>query len=219
MSLNLEITNRAKEFFPNLEIKYKDESLFMKILSKLMFYNNKFMTDYTTTIGSTVYYPSKEYLKISPISSAVVLLHELVHMYDSNKSNKFIFGFLYLFPQILALLFFPMLFISWKIAIFFLLFLLPIPAYFRMKYEKRAYLTSLYVIHVLSIKKNFAVMLEKQKDNYLQYFKNSDYYFMWIFGLKNEFEDSLNKINNGEKPFEDPEIFNILDKIIEDSIK
>ena len=40
-----------------VSIKYKDNSWFMKVLSKILFFNKKFMTRFTTTIGKTVYFP------------------------------------------------------------------------------------------------------------------------------------------------------------------
>src|SRR4030043_385107 len=105
------LVQSAQTHFPNLKIKYKDESLLMKILGKLMFFNKGFMTSYTTTIGSTIYFPNSNFVKARPISSSVILLHELVHLYDNSKFTAPLFSFLYLFPQILVLLFFPLLFI------------------------------------------------------------------------------------------------------------
>lgn len=208
-----------KKDFPEINIKFKNKSLFMKIVDKILFFNKDFMSSFTTTIGSNIYFPSEEYVKNSPITAIVILLHEIVHIYDSNKTNKFLFGFLYLFPQILALLAIPLFFVSWKIAIFFLLFLLPFPAYFRMKAEKRAYASSLYVIHQLSLKKNFKIELNKQKENYISYFKKNDYYFMWLFSsIDTNFDEYLIKIENGQKPFED-DFFVLLDKYIDIAAK
>jgi hypothetical protein len=176
------------------------------------------MKSFTTTIGTTIYYPSEEFVKNSPITSLITLLHELVHIIDYNK-NKLLFTLLYLFPQVLAIFALPLFFISWKFSAFFLLFLLPLPAYFRMKYERKAYAVSLYVIKQLSLKKNFKVELEKQKDNYISYFKKSDYYYMWIFKtIDSDFNEYLLKIENNERPFDD-EIFNLIDKYIDFALK
>lgn len=213
MFINDIILQINKEF-PSLKIKFKDQSLFMKILGFLLFFNKDFMTSFTTTVGTTIYYPSEDYMKNKPITSFVILLHELIHVIDFNK-NKLLFIFLYLFPQILALLALPALFVSWKIAILFLLFLLPLPSYFRMKYERKAYAVSLYVIHKLSLKKNFKAELSVQKDNYISYFKNNDYYYMWIFNsIDSNFNDYLSNIERGDRPFEDPS-FDIIDKYID----
>ena len=211
------IINEIKKDY-KLDVKYKDTSFLMKLLSLILFFNKDFMKSFTTTIGTTIYYPSEEFVKNSPITSLITLLHELVHIIDYNK-NKLLFTLLYLFPQILAIFALPLFFISWKFSAFFLLFLLPLPAYFRMKYERKAYAVSLYVIKQLSLKKNFKVELEKQKDNYISYFKKSDYYYMWIFKtIDSDFNEYLLKIENNERPFDD-EIFNLIDKYIDFALK
>jgi hypothetical protein len=211
------IINEIKKDY-KLDVKYKDTSFLMKLLSLILFFNKDFMKSFTTTIGTTIYYPSEEFVKNSPITSLITLLHELVHIIDYNK-NKLLFTLLYLFPQILAIFALPLFFISWKFSAFFLLFLLPLPAYFRMKYERKAYAVSLYVIKQLSLKKNFKVELEKQKDNYISYFKKSDYYYMWIFKtIDSDFNEYLLKIENNERPFKD-EIFDLIDKYIDFALK
>lgn len=213
------LVQAAQEQFPDLQIKYKDESTLMKILGKLMFFNPKFMTSFTTTIGSTVYYPSRSFVKIRPISSAIVLLHELIHIYDSKRLTQPLFTFLYTFPQILVLLAIPLLLVSWKLSLLCLLFLAPIPAIFRMYFEKRAYLTSLYVLNALGNKMSFNPGLDKQKEGFVEQFKDSDYYFMWPFKtVDKDFDTALVKIQNGEKPFEDP-AFITLDKLIDTVVK
>lgn len=209
------VVNEAIIHFPNLQIKYKNESLFMKILGKLMFFNKSFMTDYVTTIGNTVYFPSKLFVTIRPVSSSMILMHELAHVYDSKKFTSPLFSFLYLFPQILVLLALPLFFINWQIALLFLLFLLPIPAYFRTYFEKRGYLISLYVENKLSKKLKFSINLDNAKNDSIKHFKNSDYYFMWPFkSIDTQFNEAAIKINNDQRPFEDP-IFDILDKLID----
>ena len=206
----------SKKHFPDLKIKYKNQSWFMKLIGFLFFFNKSFMTKYTTTIGSTVYFTDESNVKNRPVSSAITLLHELVHINDAHKVSKPLFGFLYLTPQILSLLLLPLLFVlNWYIILpLMLLFLLPIPSFFRMYYEKKAYITSLYVINTLSIKLNFKPLLASQEKQFLIQFKNASYYFMWPFSnLEKDFADAIEKIKKGERPFEDP-IFNILDKLI-----
>ena len=206
----------AKNNSLNVNIKYKNESLFMKILSFLLFFNKKFMTEYTTTINSTIYFPSKDFVNKNYITSATIFLHELVHVLDARSYNFIIFSFLYLSPQILAILFLPLLFLNVWISLVFLLFLLPIPSFFRMKFEKRAYLVSLYALHQLIINKKVRDNLESSKDFYLHQFKSSNYYFMWPFkSLDATFEKSLNDIKANKRPYEDS-IFDIIDKIIKE---
>ena len=202
------------KYFPKLQIKYKSESTLMKIIGKLLFFNKSFLTSYTTTIGSTIYFPNPNFVKARPISSTIILLHELVHLYDSKRFGNILFSFLYLTPQILALLSLPLFFISWKIALCFLLFAAPLPSYFRMYFEKRAYLVSLYVIYKLSSKLQFNSALETHKRYFLKQFKSPYYYFMWTFSnLDKDFNEALLKINKKERPFQDP-VFDILDDFI-----
>ena len=204
----------AKVYFPNLKVKYKDESWFMKLLGYILFFNKSFMTDYTTTIGSTIYFPSRAKVEARQLSSIIVLLHELVHIYDSQKLTKLLFGFLYLSPQILAPLSLLLWLINWKIAMIGFVLLLPIPAYFRMYFEKRAYTASLYVLKALGKKYNFPPMLSTNRDCFIKQFKNSAYYYMWVFkDIDSYFNNVTNKILNNERPYDD-EIFDILDNLI-----
>ena len=210
-----ELVVAAQKHFPDLKIKYKDQSWFMKFLGFLLFFNKGFMTNYTTTIGSTVYFPSESFVKVRPVSASVVLLHELVHIKDGHKYSKPLFGFLYLTPQILSLLCLPLFLVSWKIALpLVLLFAAPIPSPFRMYFEKRAYLTSLYAINALGTKLNFKPMLASQEQTFVGQFKDGSYYFMWPFtNLQKDFDDAVSKVKAGQRPFEDP-VFDILDDLI-----
>jgi hypothetical protein len=210
-----DLVTAAQKYFPDLDIKYKDQSWLMKFLGKLLFFNKSFMTSYTTTIGSDVYFPSASFVKVRPVSAAIVLLHELIHVHDAHKYSKLVFYFLYLFPQILSILCLPLFLLSWKIALpLVILFALPIPAYFRMQFEKRAYLTSLYAIYGLANRLSFKPLLASQEQAFVKQFKDASYYFMWPFsGLQQEFDDAVNKIKAGQRPYEDP-VFDILDDLI-----
>lgn len=210
-----ELVTVAKKNFPDLQIKYKDQSWFMKLIGALLFFNKSFMTSYTTTIGSTIYFPNEAFVKSRPVSATIVLLHELVHVYDAKKHTWILFSLLYLTPQIFVLLCLPLFLISWKIALpLVILFFLPIPSYFRMYFEKRAYLTSLYAINELANRLNFKPILSSQEDFFLKQFKDSSYYFMWPFNnLQKDFDEGVTKIKEGKRPFEDP-VFDILDKLI-----
>jgi hypothetical protein len=186
----------------------------MQLIGKILFFNKRFMTSYITTIGSTVYFPSESDVNDNQTSSSITLLHELVHVHDAKQLSKPVFSILYLFPQILALLFLPLLLVSWKVALPFLLFAAPIPAFFRMRFEKRAYLVSLYVTNALSKKFHFNPALDNQKVNWENQFKGSAYYFMWPFsGLSKDFDQAVEKIKAGQRPYEDP-VFDILDDLV-----
>jgi len=210
-----DIVQAAQKYFPDLQIKYKDQSSFMKLLGTIMFFNTLFMTSYATTFGSSIYFPNANYIRLRPYSSAVVLLHELVHVYDSKKINKFLFSFLYMSPITFVLLCIPLFLISWKIALpLMLLCLSPVPSYFRMYFEKRAYLSSLYVIKAMGTRLNFDPALPKQSNYFLSQFKGPYYYFMWPFSnLDQEFSQAIDKVNAGQRPYEDP-VFDMLDDLV-----
>lgn len=211
-----QICVKAKQAFPKLQIKFKNESLFMKILGIMLFFNPNFTTKYITTIGSTVYFPDKEYIDKYNVTSCILLMHELVHIYDSNKRNDFIYSLLYLIPQIFVICFIPLLFIfSWKIALLSLIFLLPLPAYFRMLDERKAYTFQIYVQFKLNKQYGYNINLESSKQFCTSQFKNFGYYCMWPFNSINKyFDDALNEIVLNNRPFYEQELYDIIDKII-----
>jgi hypothetical protein len=205
----------VQQKFP-IKIQYKDQSWFMKLLGSLLFFNPQFMTSFTTTIGNTTYYPSENYVKIHPITAFTILLHESIHVYDSKKITNLLFTLGYLFPQILVLLFIPLFLLGYFVpALCTLLFLAPIPAYFRMLFEKRAYMVSLYSLNKVNLKYNLGIDLNTHIGTVFDNFKGSTYYFMWPFkSLEKEFNDAVQKIKNNERPFNDP-VFDLLDEILE----
>lgn len=210
-----DLVTAAQKYFPDLQVQYKDQSTFMKILGMILFFNKSFMTDYTTTIGSTVYFPTASFPQNNSTSASIVLMHELVHISDEKKWGRLIFSFLYLTPQILVLLCLPLLFINWYIALpLLLLFASPLPSWFRMYFEKRAYMASLYVLNALSKKQGFPALLASQEGIWLEQFQGSGYYYMWPFSnLKTEFDAAVAKIQAGQRPYEDP-IFDTLDILV-----
>lgn len=167
--------NISKEYFPNLKIKYKNESSFMKLLSYILFFNKKFMSKYVTTIGSTIYYPSKEYIEENEKRAVVILCHELMHLYQptynlskpASKLDSIVTSFKYLTPQIFAVFGFlgflnPYLFLLF-------LFLLPLPSYYRYIMELEAYSITIYVNYKLNLYTNLDSIAEK--------LSKQDYYF------------------------------------------
>ena len=207
-----------KNKFPNFSIVEKQDSLLMRFIGALLFFNPRFMTVFTTTLGSTIYVPSVAHFETRPISTSITLLHEVIHVNDAQKYNKFIFGFLYLTPQILSLFFLPLLLVSWKF-VFGLLFLTPIPSYFRMKFEKRAYLAQLYVTYKFNKLGLTNLSLEDQKEMILPQFNESNYYWMWVFkSLEKEFDDAIIKIMDDQRPYDD-EVFDLIDDLINEIVK
>ena len=136
-----------------ISIKYKDKSLLMKFLNIFVWlFNKKFMTTYTTAVGNTIYFPSKEFVDEHESRAINILAHELVHIDDRKRINKKYFPgafFLaYFFPQILAvfslLSFLAFININWLFCLLFLLFLAPIPAPGRCWIEARGYAMTMY---------------------------------------------------------------------------
>jgi hypothetical protein len=150
-----------------LQIKYKDESWEMRVLNSIVkWFNPRFMEDYTTVIGNTVYFTSREYVQAHPHDALQVLVHEAVHLLDTKRYSFPVFAFAYLFPQVLAL----GACLSPLSAYFllFLLFLLPFPAPFRAYFEARAYATDL-------------LLRRRSIENTLRFFTSWDYYKMYPF--------------------------------------
>jgi hypothetical protein len=205
----------AQKYFPSLQVKYKNQSTFMKFLGTILFFNKGFMTDYVTTIGSTIYIPDETYMKLHSVSGSVVFMHELVHIYDSGRISHPLFTFLYLLPQIMAIFLLPLLFfVKWWIVLpMILLCLAPIPAYFRMVFEKRAYISSIYTLNALGKRLNFNPQLTNQTSFFVAQFKDSYYYFMWPFDVAPEFTNAITLVQSGQRPYQDP-IFDILDDLV-----
>ena len=190
---------KQKEY--NLKILFKDESKFMKLIGFILFFNKQFMTKYITTIGTNVYYPSRDRLNADPIGSMLVLAHEYQHIRDSKNTK--LYSLLYLLPQILALLVIPMFFIIGWWALLFLLFLAPLPAYFRKNIELRGYQISLFATNEILMEREW---LEIQRKNHLarmadhinrSAFKGPAYYFMWPFGVQKTLDETVDKVISG----------------------
>jgi len=200
----------------NFDIKYKDESKFMKLLGMILFFNKNFSKSYLTTINNTIYLPNKQWLESKPISSISTILHELVHVSDKNKYGFLLFTFAYLFPQILLILSIPLIIISWKFIIISLFLISPIPALGRAYLEYRAYCMTIYVLYVLTKQYGLNVDFSTLKSNIVNQFTSSSYYFMFPF--KNIINSKLNNVIENclknKHPFED-KIFIMADKILE----
>ena len=206
---------KVTQLFPDVKIDYKNNSTLMKILGKIMFIAPTFMSSYTTTVGSAIYFPSEEFVNARPESSLVILLHELVHVTDAHKLTKPLFGFLYLSPQILIFAAALLFLISWKVALpLLLLFGAPVPSYFRMLFERRAYMASLYSMKKLNDKYGNNIDLDAEMKFFLTQFKGPAYYFMYPFSnLDTQFANALQKIKNNQRPYED-KVFDVLDEIL-----
>ncbi|MCI4669141.1 MAG: hypothetical protein MRZ79_13480 [Bacteroidia bacterium] len=129
------------------KIKFKDESWEMHLLNVLVFwFNPGFLTQYTTVIGKTIYFPDKNYIRYNETSAMKTLVHEMVHILDARNQGVGFFALGYLFPQILTLGVFAFPFLGWW-SLLFLIFALPIPAPFRAESEARAYALDVLLAH------------------------------------------------------------------------
>lgn len=212
---NPAITNKLTSHFPEVKLLTKDKSFLMKLLGLILFFNPTFMTKYITTIGYNIYFPSEEWVKTRQISAFVTLLHELTHVSDAKKLTRPLFSFLYLTPLALVLPALLLFLLSWKVALVAaIICLAPIPSYFRMLFEKRAYFVSMYVEYNLNAHKGFNIDLVASKDSKVSQFTGSAYYFMWPFSnIKTEFNEALAKIQLGQRPYESP-MFDIIDDFL-----
>lgn len=158
MSFN-DLTQAAQQHFPKLQVKYKDQSLFMKILSILMFFQKGFMTQCSSSFCNTIYIPTIHSVRAHPVSAAVVFLHELVHLRSS---------------------------------------------------ERKAYLSSLYVIWKLSHQLKFKPNLELESKKFIIQLTKP-----WTSAslLEKEFDIAIHKIKMGQRPYQDS-IFDVLDDLI-----
>jgi hypothetical protein len=167
------------------QIRFKDESLFMKTLGVLVWaFNRTFMTQYTSTIRKTVYFPSRKWLEENYRLAWKVLAHEYVHIFDKRRLRGR-YGISYLAPQIGAFFGFGLCLILWLDAQYwvpFILLLAPIPAYWRMKLELRGYTMSMAINGWRhgSVRDYQIAFIAEQ-------FTSSAYYFMWPF------EDAITK--------------------------
>ena len=191
----------------DFEILYKDESKFMKFLSKILFFNKTFMTMYVTTIGNKVYFPSRQWMIKHEHEAMSVLAHEIVHIEQSKKFKMAPFAFLYVFPQSLALLsvlavlgFFNPAFL-W--CLLFLVCAAPFPAPFRKKFEYEGYVMTLFMYDVQLKNRGFDEAQRMKRLRKLagfiksKIFRTSAYYFMWPLKLPISFDKVIEDIRSG----------------------
>ena len=190
-----------------IRVGYKDKSWLMKFLGLLMFFNRGFMTHYITTIGNTVYFPNEDFIKKNELGAITVLAHEVVHIAQKEKRGFALFAFEYLFPQcltifaLLTLLAFVWLPFLW--CLLFLLFLAPIPAPWRKKFEVEGYTMTLYMSdlimrqighdddYILKELSLSAVRIDRLN------FRGSGYWYMWPWGVDEEFAKKIEDIRSG----------------------
>jgi hypothetical protein len=205
-----DLVAKAQTYFPDLQIKYKDQDTFMKIVGTLLFFNKSFSNDFITTIGDTQYWPSQQFITDNPQSSSEIFIHECTHMYDEKRLSSLVFKLGYLFPQLLALPVLLLLFVlTWKIVLpLVLLCVLPWPAPWRAYFERRAYFVSMRVGYSV-----FGWDPNQMGSSFASYFKDSSYYWMMPFGEDARFAtEAQNLLAGHPESASDP----ALDKMVTD---
>ncbi len=120
-------------------IRFKNEATEMEVIAAFVEpFSPDFMENYTTVIGSTIYFPDRFSLMQNEERAMRTLAHEAVHLLDAERWRMPFFSLAYIFPQVLALGLFSFPWLGWW-AFLFLLFLLPLPSPFRYYFESRAY--------------------------------------------------------------------------------
>ena len=156
--------------FPKFRFMSKDKSLLMKMihifLQLITFGRSKFMDNFVTTIGHTVYTPSSWHSWKDDTKSDI-LAHECIHMRQRKKYGPVLFEALYIF--------------------------IPIPlfyAYYRAKFEMEAYEVSIK----LNAARNGleAVKSPEYKKYMVSHFTGSNYGYMMM--NKNRVESWFNSV-------------------------
>lgn len=206
MSKFAEFENNLKRYYV-FNIKYKNTSKFMKLLGFILFFNKEFMTHYITTIGNTVYFPDENFIKENNDGAARVLAHEIVHVAQKEKYGMIPYTLMYLFPQCLALFAFlailAFVWLPFLWCLLFLIFLAPIPAPWRKKFELEGYTMSLYMLDLRLRELRYPdEMILKEMSVYavkinVRNFKGPGYWYMWPFGVQDDFGKKIEDIRSG----------------------
>lgn len=194
------LTAEAKTQFPGFEVRAKEDSLLMKILAKLLFFNKRFMSDYTTTVGYKIYAPkdTREF----PLFWKVVA-HEYVHMHDRKHAPArwLTYGLWYMAPQIFAVLGLVGAVVAlatwnpvWLWSLLALLLAAPIPSPGRTHYEMRGYTMSMAVNYW-----RYGSVRDYQREHVLEKFTGPDYYWMWPFkgSMKKKIDNAVAMLESG----------------------
>lgn len=199
-NLDTAIYNKVREHLVENGVKFKvkKNSMFMRFLSFVLFFNKSFMTSYYTTIGDTIYLPYK--IDEPSYRHYKTLIHEYQHVMDSRNYFKFLPKFLfscsYLLPQLVSVLaiFSTLTFVTGSY--WFLLFLVfavllyPFNAYYRTQFELRGYAMNLVVYYYRYGKLPPQIIFNKIVDKFI----GSDYYYMW--DDEDEIRTQLNSLLN-----------------------
>lgn len=93
-----ELSSASRRF----EIRFKNESRFMRIVDKILFFNRTFMTRYVTALFGKVYVPDRKWWAGLTASARYRLLrHEGKHLEDERRFSVFYWiSYLLLLPSV-----------------------------------------------------------------------------------------------------------------------
>lgn len=187
------LTEELKVHVP-FRIRYKNESPEMEVIAAFVEpFSPDFMSNYTTVIGSTIYFPDRYGLMQQEERAMRTLAHEAVHLLDAERWRMPLFSLGYIFPQILALGVLTAPWLGWW-ACLFLLFLLPLPSPFRFYFEARA-----YAIDMLLTPREWQA---QTMEHILKQFSGWGYYKMFPFPslVEKSIRKWMRKAEKGEDP-------------------
>lgn len=128
---------------------------FLKVITLGMM--RRFMTDFVTTIGTTVYVPKYWETELEA-TRIVILRHERVHMRQRQRYGAVLYALLYLFLP------FPLIF-----------------AYFRMRLEQEAYEESMVALADLDHNAREVFFSDWYRTSMVGHFTSAEYFWMWPF--------------------------------------
>jgi len=164
-----------KKIFPKFKIISKRSNYFMSWLNRtVQLFNKKFMTQYTTTIGYSIYTPD-DWSKRSYTSRYNTMIHEMIHLQQFRKFGFIPYSILYIF--------------------------IPLPvflAYFRKKFEQEAYAINIILAYKQKGRKH--VLSEAYKKNVIEQFCSNLYGYTWYSedSIEEWLENFVKKIENKE---------------------
>jgi len=165
--------SRIRREFPRFKLVYKNDSLMMKAIDvflKVVTFGkqNRFMTNYTTTIGYKIYVASNWDSKLSEMK-LIILRHERVHLRQMRKYTPIIFSLLYLFCL-------PTVF-----------------AFFRKAMEQAAYEESLKARLEIYGKESLS---QQYKNHVVSQFTGSSYFWTWPFkkSIESWYDNTVEKV-------------------------
>lgn len=164
--------------FPKFEVRHKSSSALMRAINVFLMVitfgqMRKFMVDFATTVGYTVYVPSA-WDRWSDTAKVILLRHERVHMKQRAKYGAVLFTFLYLFA------FFPVGL-----------------AYYRAKFEKEAYEETLRaMLDVSHMQDAMWLLADPLKRRIVGHFTTSSYFWMWPWkkDIERWYDDTVRRL-------------------------